>query len=95
MYQVWKLPGTQLDEAPTSAEAYARLDAECRRRYDEAVAAAAEDDKDEDATSRFQVRDAAGEPVAWVTYTPDVAMPYQSPILDQDEDGDEVAEGRR
>jgi hypothetical protein len=82
MFQVWEVgnPATQLAEAGTLDAALAELDDECRRRHDQV---AANNEGAHEIRYNFEIRDAAGAVLAWLTYSPDPAYPYESVIVDE------------
>lgn len=54
------------------------LDAECRRRYDQAVKDPAGPADD---TFRYGIRGDTGRPIAWLTYSPCTERPYKTVVL--------------
>ncbi|MGI5223534.1 hypothetical protein [Actinoallomurus sp. CA-142502] len=81
MYTVLEVPARRLvAQAADHGGALHLLDAECRRLHDQAAA-----DPDAEArTHRFEIVNAGtGRAVAWLTYSPDVARPYVSVLVDE------------
>ncbi|MFG2002309.1 hypothetical protein ACGFNU_24465 [Spirillospora sp. NPDC048911] len=74
MFEVWDVTASRaLASKATFEDAQDELDRACRQRYLQTVA---------DGTSPaqrydFEIRQ-EGQPVAWLTYTPDVGRPYES-----------------
>lgn len=81
MYEICALPGRAIGKAATLEAAFDLLDSECLKIHQ---AAAAGDDRPAAGQDcyRFEIRDDERTPVAWLTYRPDPAGPYQSIVSD-------------
>ena len=79
MFKIIELPRTRIGEARTLAGARAALDAECRRRHDQAVA---NGEGAHEITYRFVICDPTGEQVERLIYSPDPSRLYESFITE-------------
>lgn len=80
MYQIRNADGRAVVAESTSRdEVLHQLDTECRRLHDQAAAIPSAPP----ATYRFDVLDPQGREIAWLTYSPDTARPYESVVLDE------------
>lgn len=82
MFEIWEAgePATRLGDAGSVDAAFEQLDTECRRRHDQAVA---NGEGTQGMRHRFEIRDQAARPVAWLVYSPDTSRPYDSVITDE------------